>query len=88
MVRKTGNIYLISTIAINLAYLESRMGLYSSSHKKCTDLITFMKDSGYSQIAKAESSFAGLYSCLAGIESMRTDFDDALKNIKIAYSLS
>jgi LuxR family maltose regulon positive regulatory protein len=86
--KKSGNIYLISAIAINLAYLESRMGLYTSSYKKCYDLLTFMKESGYSQIAKSESTYAGLYSCLAGIECMRTDFDDALKNIKIAYGLS
>jgi len=86
--KKSGNVYLISTIAINLAYLESRMGLYSASHKKCSDLLLFMKENGYSQIAKSESTFAGLYSCLAGIECMRTNFNDALENIKIAYQLS
>jgi LuxR family maltose regulon positive regulatory protein len=86
--KKSGNVYLISTIAINLAYLESRMGLYTSSYKKCSDLLTFMKERGYSQFAKLESTFAGLYSCLAGIECMRADFDDALENIKTAYRLS
>lgn len=86
--KKSGNIYLISSIAINLAYLESRMGLYTSAYKKCSDLVTFMKESGYSQIAKSEPTYAGLYSCMAGIECMRLDFDDALENIKIAYSLS
>ncbi|OFX87175.1 MAG: hypothetical protein A2W99_07510 [Bacteroidetes bacterium GWF2_33_16] len=85
--KKSENIYLISTIAINLIYLESRMGLYTSSYKKCTDLLKFMKENGYSQIAKSESSFAGLYSCLAGIESMRSEFEDALENIKTAYGL-
>jgi LuxR family maltose regulon positive regulatory protein len=85
--KKSGNIYLISTIAINLVYIESRMGLYTSAYKKCSDLLTFMKESSYSQIVKSESTFAGLYSCMAGIEYMRTDFDDALENIKIAYSL-
>ena len=62
------------------------MGLYTSSYKKCTDLITFMKESGYSQIVKSESTYAGLYSCMAGVEAMRTDFDDALENIKTAYT--
>jgi LuxR family transcriptional regulator, maltose regulon positive regulatory protein len=85
--KKTGNIYLLSTIAINVAYLETRMGLYESSHKKCSDLLTFMKENGYSQIAKSESTFAGLYSCLAGIESMWTEYDEALENINIAYNL-
>lgn len=85
--KKSGNIYLISTIAIYLVYIESRMGLYTSAYKKCSDLLTFMKENSYMQIAKSESTFAGLYSSMAGIESMRTDFDDALENIKTAHSL-
>jgi LuxR family maltose regulon positive regulatory protein len=86
--KKSGNIYLISSIAMNLAYLEVRMGLYTSAYRKCSDLITFMKEKGYSQITKSEATYAGLYSCMAGIECMRTDFDEALKNVKIAYNLS
>jgi LuxR family transcriptional regulator, maltose regulon positive regulatory protein len=86
--KKSGNIYLISTIAINVSYLEVRMGLYTSAYRKCSDLISFMIESGYSQIAKSEPKYAGLYSCMAGIECMRTDFDEALANIKIAYDLS
>ena len=85
--KKSGNVYLISTIASRLSPIEARMGLYSSSYKRCSDLITFMKESGYSQITTSESTYAGVYSMMAGIESMRTDFDDALENIKIAYSL-
>lgn len=46
-----------------------------------------MKESGYSQIIKSESTYAGVYSMMAGIHSMRTEFDDALENIKIAYNL-
>ena len=86
--KKSGNIFLISTIGCKLAALESRMGLYTSSYKNCSDLLTFMKESGYSQITKSECTFAGLYTCMAGIEFMRTDLDDAFKNIKTAYSLS
>jgi LuxR family maltose regulon positive regulatory protein len=85
--KKSGNIYLISTIASRLSPIEARMGLYTSSYKKCSDLITFMKESGYSQITKSECTYAGVYSMMAGIESMRTDFDDALENIKTAYNL-
>jgi len=85
--KKSGNIYLISTIANRLSSLEARMGLYTSSYKKCSDLITFMKESGYSQIIKSECTYAGVYSSMAGIETMRTDFDDALENIKTAYRL-
>ena len=64
------------------------MGLYTSAYRKCSDMIALMKESGYSQISKSEPKYAGLYSCMAGIECMRTDFDEALANIKIAYSLS
>jgi LuxR family transcriptional regulator, maltose regulon positive regulatory protein len=86
--KKSGNIYLISTIVYNLAALEVRMGRYTSAYKRCTDLITLMKESGYLQISKLESTYAGLYSLMAGIETMRTDFEEALANIKTAYSLS
>ena len=42
----------------------------------------------YLQIAKSESShLQGCIPCMAGIEYMRTDFDDALANIKTAYNL-
>ncbi len=85
--KKSGNIYLLSTIVSKLSPLEARMGLYSSSYKRCSDLISFTKERGYSQITKSESTYAGVYSSMAGVESMRTDFDDALESIKIAYSL-
>ena len=85
--KKSGNIYLISTIASRLSPLEKRMGLYTTSYNRCSDLINLMKESGYSQIIKSESTYALLYTCMAGIESMRTDFNDALENIKTAYSL-
>lgn len=85
--RKSGNVFLISTIAVNLANIETRMGLYTSAYNKCSDLISFMKKGGTSQIMKTECTYAGLYSCLAGIEAMRTDFDSAFENIQIAYSL-
>ncbi len=86
--KKSGNIFLISTIAMNLANIETRMGYYTSAHKKCTELIAYMRECGYSQFTKTESTYAGLYSCLAGIELMRIDFDAALENIKTAYILS
>lgn len=86
--KKSGNIFLISTIAMNLANIETRMGYYTSAHKKCSELIAYMRECGYSQFTKTESTYAGLYSCLAGIELMRIDFDAALENIKTAYILS
>jgi LuxR family maltose regulon positive regulatory protein len=86
--KKSNNIYLISTNAYNLAYHEQRMGLYTSAYKKCSDLITDMKESGFSQITKSELTYVELYVCMAEIECMRLDFEEALANIKIAYSLS
>ncbi len=85
---KSGNIYLISHNAVNVSYMEQRMGLYTSAYKKCSDLIAIMKESKYSQISESEPSYVVLYACMAEIECMRTDFEDALANIKIVYSLS
>ncbi|MGB8489932.1 MAG: LuxR C-terminal-related transcriptional regulator [Bacteroidales bacterium] len=85
---KSGNIYLISSNAYNVTYMELRMGLYTSAYRKCSDLITKMKESGNSQIAKSEPTYIELYACMAEIECMRTDFEEALANIKIAYSSS
>ena len=85
--KKSGNINLISTIGCRLSALEARMGRYTLSYQMCTDLISFMKENGYSQIMRSESTFTGLYAFMAGVEAMRTDFDDALKSIKSAYNL-
>jgi LuxR family transcriptional regulator, maltose regulon positive regulatory protein len=86
--KKSGSVYLISTTAYNISYMEQRMGLYTSSYKKCSDLITDMKEGGYSLITKSEPTYVELYACMAEVDCMRTDFEEALVNIKIAYSLS
>ncbi len=86
--KKSGNIYLMSSNAYNVAYMEQRKGLYTSAYKKCSDLIAIMKESGYSQIAKSEPTYVELYVCMAEMECMRTDFEEALANIKIAYKSS
>jgi len=86
--KKSGNIYLISTNAFNVAYMEQRMGRYTYAYMKCSDLIKEIKESGYSLIAESEPTFVELYACMAEIDCMRTDFEKALENIKIAYTLS
>jgi len=86
--KKSESIYLISTNAYNVAYLEQRMGKYTSAYNKCSDLISVMKENGYSQIAESEPTYVELYACMAEIDCMRTDFEGALENIKIAYSLN
>jgi LuxR family transcriptional regulator, maltose regulon positive regulatory protein len=86
--KKSGNIYLITSNAYNVVYMEQRKGLYTSAYKKCSDLIAVMKESGYSQITKSEPTYIELYVCMAEIECMRTDFEEALVKIKIAYNVS
>jgi len=86
--KKSGSVYLISTTAYNISYMEQRMGHYTSSYKKCSDLIMDMKEGGFPRITKSEPTYIELYTCMAEIECMRTDFEEALANIKIAYSLS
>jgi LuxR family maltose regulon positive regulatory protein len=86
--KKSGNIYLISTNAFNVAYMEQRMGHYTYAYRKCSDLIKEIKEGGYSLIAESEPTFVELYTCMAEIDCMRTDFEKALEHIKIAYNLS
>jgi LuxR family maltose regulon positive regulatory protein len=86
--KKSGNIYLISTIAIRMAENEQQLGHYKSAFKKCSDLLAIMKDKGYSEIVKAEWSYAALFFIMGITEFMWADIDRASENIKIAYDLS
>ena len=86
--KKSGNIYLISTIAIRMAENEQQLGNYKSAFKKCSDLLSIMKDKGYSEIVKAEWSYAALFLIMGITEFMWADIDRANENIKIAYDLS
>jgi LuxR family maltose regulon positive regulatory protein len=85
---KTGNIYLISTIAIRMAENEQQLGHYKSAFKKCSDLLAIMNDKGYSEIAKVEWTYAGLFLIMGITEFMWADLDRANENIKTAYDLS
>ena len=86
--KNSGNIYLISTIAIRMAENEQQLGHYKSAYKKCSDLLSLMKDKGYSEIAKTEWTFAALYFIMGVSQFMWADMDRAYENIKIAYDLS
>ena len=86
--KKSGNIYLISTIAIRMAENEQQLGNYKSAYKKCSDLLAIMKDKGYSEIVKADWSYAALFFIMGITEFMWADIDRAYENIKIAYDLS
>jgi LuxR family maltose regulon positive regulatory protein len=86
--KKSGNIYLISTIAIRMAENEQQLGHYKSAFKKCSDLLAIMKNKGYSEIAKAEWTYAALFFIMGITEFMWADIDRGYENIKIAYDLS
>ena len=85
--KKSGNLYLISTIAFRVADIEQQLGHYKSAYKKCSDLLTFMKERGYSQIAKTEWTYAGLFIVMAGTQAAWANMDKAHEYIKIAYDL-
>ena len=85
---KSGNLYLISAIAFRVADNEQQLGHYRSAYKKCSDLLTFMKKRGYSQIAKTEWTYAGLFTVMASSQAMWANMDKAHEYIKIAYDLS
>jgi LuxR family maltose regulon positive regulatory protein len=86
--KKSGNIYLISTIAIRMAENEQQLGYYNSAYNKCTELLNLLKDNGYLQIAKGEWTFAALYFILGISQYNWAENDKARENIKIAYDLS
>jgi LuxR family maltose regulon positive regulatory protein len=86
--KKSGNIYLISTIAIRMAENEQQLGHYKSAYKKCSELLAIMKVNGYSEIAKVEWTYAALFFIMGISEFMWADIDRGYENIKIAYDLS
>ena len=86
--KKSGNIFLMSTIVMRLAENEQQLGHYKSAYKICTGLLDLMNEKGYAQIAKAEWAFAPLYLILGTTYFAWGDFDKAYDSMKIAYDLS
>nr|NQU93206.1 hypothetical protein [Bacteroidota bacterium] len=86
--KKSGNIYLITTIVIRWAESEQQLGHYKSAYKKCKDLLNFLDERGYSQITKAEWSYAALYFIMAVSQFTWAEMDKAFENVKIAYGLA
>ncbi|MEN8226695.1 MAG: LuxR C-terminal-related transcriptional regulator [Bacteroidota bacterium] len=86
--KKSGNIYLISTISLRMADTEQQLGHYRSAFDKCVGFIELMKQKGYLEITKTDWSYAGLYTILAATQHMWADIDEAYDNVKIAYALS
>ena len=85
--KKSGNIYLITTIAIGLGYNEGRLGLYKVSYKRSADLLEYLKENGYAALVKTDWTFAVLYANMAAIQYFWADLNGASDNIKIAYNL-
>ncbi len=85
---KSGNLFLISSIAFRVADNEQQLGHYTSANKKCSDLLSYMKKRGYSQIAKTEWTFAGLFTVMASSQAIWANMEKAHECVKIAYELS
>ncbi len=85
--KKSDHLYLISSAALSLAYQESIFGQHKSSYRRCADLLVFMKEKGYAQLAKSEWTYAGLFTMMSVRECIWAEFDQALENVKTAYRL-
>jgi len=85
--KKSGNIYLITTIATMLAFNEGRLGLYTISYQRSIDLLELLKERGYGSLAKTDWKFAVLFANMAAIQYFWADLHEALDNITIAYNL-
>ncbi len=85
--KKSGSIYLITTNAYCVAYLEQRMGLYTSAYRKCSELLREYNAGDNPEISELDPGLGQIYMCIAEIECMRTDFDAAFEHIKVAYTL-
>ncbi|MFN8240271.1 MAG: LuxR C-terminal-related transcriptional regulator [Bacteroidales bacterium] len=86
--KKAGSSFLISTNGYNLSYMEQRMGLYTSSYRKCRDLLAEMKADNPTMVSKLDPNIGQLYMCMAEVDCMRVNLDDAYENITIAYNMS
>lgn len=86
--RKTGNLYLLSTIVIRLAENEQVCGNYKSAHDKCIDILNQLNDRGYSELTKTDWTFGALYFNIGIPQFVWGDFENAFKNIKIAFELA
>jgi LuxR family maltose regulon positive regulatory protein len=85
--KKSGSIYLITTIATTLAFNEGRLGRYKVSYQRSADLLEFLKEKGYASLVKTDWTFAVLFANMAAIQYFWADLDEAAENIKIAYNL-
>lgn len=86
--KKSNNLYLISEIAYEIAYHEIRHGHYKAAYKHCSDLLNYMKEKGFSEIAKTGWTYTGLITMMSVIQCIQANLDSAYENVKTAYNLS
>lgn len=86
--KKTGNIYLISTIVMRMAENEQQLGNYRNAYRKCKELLKLINEKGYSQITKTDWTYASLYFIMGITEYIWMDTEKGIENLKIAYKLS
>lgn len=86
--KKTGNIYLISTIAIRMSENDQLLGNYTSAFNKCSEVLRLINDKGVLQITKTEWTFSALYLILGSTHYMWAENDKAFEYLKTAYDLS
>ena len=85
--KKSGNVYLISTIISRMADTEQQFGNYRSAYEKCTELLTLMRVKGYEEITKTDWRYTSVYLNMAYTHYMWAEIDKAYENVKIAHSL-
>ncbi len=85
--KKTDNIYLIATITSAIVSRRCALGQYRKAFALCADTLSLMNRRGFSDIAKVEWTFSGLFSMMSVIQCIWTNYDEALENAKTAYQL-
>jgi len=85
--KKSGNVYLISTIISRMADNEQQFGNYKSAYKKCSELLGLMRDKGYEGITKTDWRYTSVYLNMAYSHYMWAEIEKAYENVKIAHSL-
>jgi LuxR family transcriptional regulator, maltose regulon positive regulatory protein len=85
--KKSGNVYLISTIISRMAENEQQFGHYKSAYEKCSQLLELMKDKGYEEITKTDWRYTSVYLNMAYTHYMWAEIDKAYEKVKVAYSL-
>jgi len=86
--KRTGNLYLVSTLVIRLAYAELRRGYFKLAYQNCKELLQLISEGGYTEMVKNEWSYSGLFSTMGYVHFIWYELEEALENAKTAYELS